>query len=96
MNILRKIKRLFKNVLSYPVSTVQGVMFAICAILTYYGIISLEEGGIWLAALIAIIKMFSNDSSYVDVSGAPKEINPEVTSKRKADVGGGTLGTTKN
>jgi hypothetical protein len=63
-------KKFLEILLNEPISTIQGLLYALVGVLAYYNVISTEEGGLWIIFILAIFKIFSRDNSFK----SPQEI----------------------
>jgi hypothetical protein len=75
-------EKILKLIVNEPISTIQGLLYALVGVVSYYEVISTEEGGLWIIFILAIFKLFSRDNSFK---------SPETLAR----VGGGVLVTPK-
>jgi hypothetical protein len=75
-------KKILEILLNEPISTIQGLLYALVGVLAYYNVISTDEGGLWIIFILAIFKVFSRDNNFK---------SPEALLR----VGGGVLVTPK-
>ncbi len=57
-------KKIIDLIVKEPITTVQGFLYALVGLLSYYDVITSEEGGLWVIFLLAIFKFFSKDTSF--------------------------------
>ncbi len=75
-------KKILKLIVNEPISTIQGLLYALVGVLSYYNVISTEEGGLWIIFILAIFKLVSRDNNFK---------SPETLLR----IGGGVLVTPK-
>jgi hypothetical protein len=82
-------KKFLDLIIKEPVSTIQGLLYGLVGVLSFYNVITTEEGSLWVMFLLAIFKIFSRDTNHNTAQNN--------TSKRVAslDIGGGAAGTIK-
>jgi hypothetical protein len=57
-------KKILELLLKEPITTIQGLLYALVGVLSYYNVISTEEGGLWIIFILAIFKIFSRDNNF--------------------------------
>lgn len=79
-------KRILELIVKEPITTIQGLLYGLVGVLSFYNVITTEEGGLWVMFLLAIFKIFSRDTNY--------SIPQNKSSRRMAslDIGGGVGG----
>lgn len=75
-------KKFLDLIIKEPITTIQGFLYGLVGVLSYYEVISTEEGSLWVMFLLAVFKIFSRDNSFKSAS-------------RIEEIGGGTGGTIK-
>jgi hypothetical protein len=82
-------KKILELLLKEPITTIQGLLYGLVGVLSFYSVITTEEGSLWVMFLLAIFKIFSRDTTYN--TSAPNQKN---TSRRVAslEIGGGVGG----
>jgi hypothetical protein len=77
-------KKILNLIVKEPISTIQGLLYGLVGVLSYYEVISTEEGSLWVMFLLAVFRIFSRDNAPVP----SKKLKNRISD---IDVGGGVL-----